>query len=519
MSAHLRSFVAVLALTLIALLITRWLLRGTSLYESFERRRNYWLGATLITFMVPNFYLAMACLGALYYHAARKDPNPVGIYLMFLLAVLPIHRDIQGFGPISQFFAINNTRTLAIAVLLPLAFRLFTAPKVKGPPPSLAPRLIDVAAIMLTGYLVMVYAPQESITMLMRRTVHEVLDFLLPYFVISRFCRDRQRVTDSLGALMVGALLVSQIAIFEHFKGWLLYGTMPEWWGAGDLFMSLYVYRDSSLRAMATAGHPLVLGHLLVVCIGLLGYFRGEFKTRPQLYVAWAILLLALYSTLSRGPWVASAIVLVLMGLFTRRVIRFYAILAGMSTAVAGALLMSPWADKLINFLPFIGKVDIENVEYRQQILDTTFVMIRQNPLFGNVRVLEQLEHLRQGQGIIDLVNVYAEIAMTYGLIGLFLFCVFLFGTVFYSVLACWRVRKKDPQMFSLIGAAVVALLGSMVTLVGIANYLSVPLVYTAVAALLVSSIRLSRQPVPRQADAEPASAREPGRAVAVRPS
>ena len=43
------------------------------------------------------------------------------------------------------------------------------------------------------------------------------------------------------------------------------------------------------------------------------------------------------------------------------------------------------------------------------------------------------------------------------------------------------------------IGVGRYALLGSMVTLVGISNYATVPLTYTAVVALLVAMSRLAR--------------------------
>lgn len=521
MSDHYRAFAAVLALTLFALFATRWMLRGTSMYEGFERRRNYWIGAVVITFLTPNFYLAMLVLGMFYIWAVRKDPNPVAFYLMFLLAVPPIQRELKGIGPIATLFEINNTRLLALVVLAPLAVRMFTSPKPKGRPPSLAPRLVDVAVILLASYLVLTHVPHESITVLMRRSVHQILDFVLPYFVISRFCKDREQIMDALGGLLVGALFVSFIAIFEHFKGWLLYTTLPERWDQVEL--SLYVMRGSSLRASATAGHPLVLGHFLVVCIGLLCFFRTQFNSKAKLALAWVVLLLALYATVSRGPWVATAIVIILAGLFTQRVVRFYAVLAVTATAVTSGLLASPWAERLINVLPFVGKVDQFNVDYRQQILDTTFIMIRQNPIFGNVRVLDHLEHLRQGQGIIDIVNVYAEVAMTYGLLGLFFFCLFLFGTTAYSIVASIKVRKKQPQMYALLGNTTAALIGSMITLAGISNWLSVPLVYTAIAALLIAGVRVARKPVPAspkpQAEPEPEPKPEPGRALVPRAS
>jgi O-antigen ligase len=188
-----------------------------------------------------------------------------------------------------------------------------------------------------------------------------------------------------------------------------------------DHFLSLYVFRDASLRATVSSGHQLVWGHYLVVCFGLLTLFRVQFK-RFRLVVVWMLLSLAMYSTVSRSPWLAAALVVLLMGLFTGRAFRFYALVTTTAVIASAAALASPWSEKFVNLLPFIGKTDSETIDYREQILETAIIMVQQKPLFGDVHVLENLEHLRQGQGIIDLVNVYAEMAMTFGLIGLGLF-------------------------------------------------------------------------------------------------
>jgi O-antigen ligase len=514
-SPHLRALIVLIVLAVSTMLVMRWLLKGTELYESFERRRTVWLVVTLISFGIPSFYLALAMLGAVYLWAQRRDPQPIGLYLMCLLAVPPISRDLEGFGPINALFSINNFRLLSLTILLPLAWRLFTAPKPKGPQPPTGPRLPDIAVVMYVVYVLLLYFPHESITQIMRRGLHMSLDLLLPYFVITRWLKTRADVKDALAALLVTAIFLAPISIFEHFKGWLLWGTAAEWWGVPDHFLSLYVFRDASLRATVSSGHPLVWGHYLVVCFGLLTLFRVQFK-RFRLVVVWTLLSLAMYSTVSRSPWLAAALVVLLMGLFTGRAIRFYALVT--TTAVIGtaAVLASPWSEKFINLLPFIGKTDAENIDYREQILETAVIMVQQKPLFGDVHVLDNLEHLRQGQGIIDLVNVYAEMAMTFGLIGLGLFLTFLLSALGHGLALCWRSRKKDREMFLMTGAASLGLIGSMVLLVAISNYLSVPLVYTALVATLVVMVRLGKQPVPTTATDTPLKPSGPSASRAV---
>lgn len=519
-SPHLRALITLILLAFASMLVLRWLLKGTELYESFERRRNVWLAATLISFGIPNFFLAMLMLAGLYLWAARRDPQPIGLYLMCLLAVPPISRNLEGIGPFNSLIELNNFRLLSIAILLPLAWKLFTEPKPKGPPPPSGPRITDAAVVLYVLYILTLYLPHESITQLMRRGVHMSLDLLVPYFVVSRYLKTRADVKDGLAALFVTAIFLAPIAIFEHVKGWLLWGTAAEWWSVPDLSIAIYVYRDSSLRAMVSAGHPLVWGHYLVVCFGLLTLFRVQFK-RFRLAAVWMLLGLAIYSTVSRSPWMAAALVILLMGLFTERAVRFYALVATTAVIGSAAALASPWADKFINLLPFIGTTDAENIDYRQQILETALIMVQQKPLFGDVHVQENLEHLRQGQGIIDLVNVYAEMAMTFGLVGLGLFLLFLLSALGYAMALCLRSRKQDREMFLMTGSAILALIGSMVTLIAIANYLSVPLVYTAIVAMLVVMVRLGRQPQSRLAtESTGAPSREApggGRAVALR--
>src|SRR6185295_7311928 len=74
----------------------------------------------------------------------------------------------------------------------------------------------------------------------------------------------------------------------------------------------------------------------------------------------------------------------------------------------------------------------------------------------GNPFVLTQMEELRQGQGIIDLVNSYASVALLYGLGGLFLFA----GTFLTATLSAYRMARRwaeyDPDTSGL-GAALVA--------------------------------------------------------------
>jgi O-antigen ligase len=64
------------------------------------------------------------------------------------------------------------------------------------------------------------------------------------------------------------------------------------------------------------------------------------------------------------------------------------------------------------------------NVLYRQELLTQSLALIHQSPWFGVPNYMQSLENLRQGEGIIDLVNTYLVIALNVGILGVGLFLV-----------------------------------------------------------------------------------------------
>ena len=102
------------------------------------------------------------------------------------------------------------------------------------------------------------------------------------------------------------------------------------------------------------------------------------------------------------------------------------------------ALIETPGGYKAIDLLPIVGTQDIGSFTYRDQLLENALIVIERNLWLGSVDYLQTPEMLRmvQGEGIIDLVNTYLQIALAYGVVGLALFV----GTF---TLAGWQIYKK----------------------------------------------------------------------------
>src|SRR5205085_12569495 len=117
----------------------------------------------------------------------------------------------------------------------------------------------------------------------------------------------------------------------------------------------------------------------------------------------------------------------------------------------------SPFGSRLIEFLPYIGTAGQESVDQRQALAETSWLLIQQNPWFGNPFVLLDMQQLRTGDGIIDVVNAYAQVALFYGLVGLGLFLTVYFGGLYRAYLSLRRAIAGGDRDIVWLGASPIA--------------------------------------------------------------
>jgi hypothetical protein len=64
------------------------------------------------------------------------------------------------------------------------------------------------------------------------------------------------------------------------------------------------------------------------------------------------------------------------------------------------------------------------SIDYRSQLMDNAWIVIQQNLWLGSIDFLKtpEMEAMRQGEVIIDIVNTYLSLLLAYGVIGFGLF-------------------------------------------------------------------------------------------------
>lgn len=488
---QLKPLVVVLVIALVAFAAMKPICVRYMTPAAFAQRRNVWLVLTVAAFVTPSFWVFLLVAAPVLYWSARNDPNPAAFYMVMASVVPPVSFYIPGIG-INLLFEITPTRLLALVVLLPLAFRTMNDPR-RGDRPRFG--ALDLLLLGYLGLQVVLLIPYESATNTARRTFLHFIDTFLVFYVFSRAVRSRAQLVEVMAGFCISAAVMAPLAVFETMKGWLLYQNINDVWGSPNVFA--WLLRGGNLRAQVSTGHSIGLGFVMSVGLGFWLYLQKSLpsKTRQLMIAGW--FTAGLLVSYSRGAWLAAFIL-------------FWAYVAlrpnargeigrtiFMAFLVACVALASPLRDSVIDKLPIIGTSDQGSVDYRQQLAETSWMLVQRNPFFGDPFVMLQMEQLRQGQGIIDIVNAYAGVALFSGLVGLVLFAG-LFVLATWKAFVCMRkVRLLDPDL-SALGANLVACMLSSLFFIGTAL---VGTTQYVIVGLLASYIHIaSRRTAPEAA-------------------
>jgi hypothetical protein len=471
--------------------------------DDFDRRRNTWVLVVLASFLAHNFWIYAAVSGTLIYLSALREKNKLALFYLLLFAVPPVQSDISGFGIVNNLFALSPVRLLVILVLLP-EFLNRNRDRHNDP----FGRLLSdkmIAGSMLVNFVLILQV--SSFTNALRTGVfYAFIDIFLPYYVASRSVRNLREFRDVLMAFLIAALIIGVVGLFEFQRHWLLYSGLDRVLGLQDSGLSLYLEREGRVRAQASAGHAIVLGYLLAVALGFSLYLRKIMPAGRTWWICLIVLTGGLMATLSRGPWVGAAVIVLVFVLASHSRWHLLGRIGLVSAIVFLPLLASPFGESLISYLPFIGTVNDETVTYRQLLMATGISVILESPFFGAPDFMYSLEDLRQGQGIIDLVNTYLAIGLGSGLVGLSLFC-----GVF--VVAGWGVFRglrgmscKTSEEYVLGQTLLATLSGIMVIIFTTSSIAFIPIVYWSMAGICVAyatMVAREKGPVPSMKQSE----------------
>ena len=89
--------------------------------------------------------------------------------------------------------------------------------------------------------------------------------------------------------------------------------------------------------------------------------------------------------------------------------------------------------------------------------------LIKQNPWFGDQFVFRRMEELRQGQGIIDIVNGYLFTALFHGLAGLAMLLAFFGASLLRGLHGHVTWSREDAVLGPMSASLVACVIGTLV--------------------------------------------------------
>jgi O-antigen ligase len=475
-----------------------------------DRWRNLYLAVTLAAFLIPNFWVMLVVLAIIVVMMGAAEPFKPALFLLLLFAVPAADEIVPGIGPIQNFLALYPFNVLVVVILFPLLVR----PNENRRHANVG-RLADFCFIAFTILALALAFRETTVTNGFRRATAYILTALGPYLVFSRTNWTLDRLRLATLAFVIPFLALSAIAVAETALHWHVYRAAVDNWGIK--FFSRYLARSGYLRAYGSVFGPISFGLFLVMALALLPPLVESCKKKYLPRLSYGAIGVGLISTFSRGPWVGGALAIGVHALTSGRPVRNVARLTLLGLVALPILLITPMGAKFIEMLPFIGTIEENTIDYRRRLFEVGWRVVLDNPWFGSEDYLETpaMQSLVQGQGIVDIVNAYLQVALDRGLVGLALFV----GVSLFSLNALYRAIKParaiDPELAAYCQGWFAALVGVMLVLATTTNVVAqISEAHWLLCGMCVGAARsvaaLAAAPAARPAEPPPAAPPEP---------
>jgi hypothetical protein len=424
-------------------------------FDNLSAWFSAWILLTTAAFVSGHFVVFALVAAGVCVWLARKSPDDVPAIYVALLPLMPLYEvTIPGFLGIKRILSIDYQELLTLVLLIPalIAARQRTAirsTKVRNG--------VDVMFFTYCAWLFfLAFVQRPSVTDSLRTAFEVVAFLLLPYLAVSRLIRSWAQFRSVILALVFSGLMVACIGMMEQRMTWHFYEHMPTLLKLDPVagFAMAHEYRFGILRIKGSIDGG--IGFFLVFALA------GWICIWSLRMIKWWIMLIGLvafalpiFFTGSRAAWIISALMI--------------------ASTLAFSLIKSPgrfvFAAALGMFaIPvvqnyFLSTTDaFGTFDYRAELIRSAFPMVFERPILGWDGATElfangRLEHMRQGMGIIDLVNSYLTEALFHGLPGVAMFA----GILFASLWAVLRRHQRGSGSGEGFRPAAAAFLASMV--------------------------------------------------------
>lgn len=369
---------------------------------------------TLAGIYLPNIQMYFAAIVLLFVSTVRGRIDALGRYILLAAIVPQIQWKI---GTIGHYFgAIDSAGVLGMAAYLVGKFDL------GGSFAGRSRKWTTEDFLVLTLFLIMAVGNVGFVKLndTLRAWVQQFLLIVMPYILFRSALKSTSDYRATIACFGVASLFLAVFAIYEARMSTDVFDIITR--RLTGIYMPRTDMRGGMLRASATMGGPLALACFMTVGMFALACSRDFFRNAAGYYGCLALAFLGLLATQSRGSLIALLVSAIVLSLALRK----RAIAAG---AAAVTVVTWPTLQALAKMSPAVasfmnGGAAVHSgqyYDYRNLLLERGLQVAASHPLTGMrlTQVLDALADITQGEGIVDLVNVYLVILLISGIVGL----------------------------------------------------------------------------------------------------
>ncbi len=468
---------------------------------------NAWRGIILAAFVAYLsrypwvFVIGVALVAMVTAHWLGGDLRArIAAWLMLILVFPPVSVSVGGVAGINRLLVFDHFRVLAVVLLAPAFATLMFRRRGREGHPFL---WVDMFVIAYQVLSLVQNVPFSSFTGLLRLGVASVLDVLLPYYVLTRGLRSLADIRFVATHLVLGCVFVAAVAMLEVSIQRNVYAPLQYVY---DVIWQLShtLMRGGLVRVQSTTPQPILLACDMIVALGLWTWLSGANWRRINTFAVYLMFLATLAATFSRGPWLCCGLFFVCLLALRWTPPRVFAV--GLVTAIIGGIwLKASGGDEfVISILQRMfgsDRVDFASIEYRQRLLDIALGLIKQSPLLGVPNYLAYMQDLKQGEGIIDLVNMYLLVTLNSGLLGLLIYLMPLVITL-RKLLAKAEKARSNPAVKRFTSPLIATQIAISTVLLTTASFSALPFLIIFMLTASLVYVRLSAEELTNEAPA-----------------
>ena len=238
--------------------------------------------------------------------ASRKGFEATLPVAAFLLMLFPVESQIKLPGLLDL-----TTQRIVVATLVLLYFS-------KGREESWGSggRPIPFKNLIALVIVWMLVASANSVVpdVSFKSTLSQCLDYFVTYYIFAKSVTKVETVNKILYGFVASMFVCSIFGMLEVYRNWTVLSLFPS---TAHHFSDLPgAVTDRGIRAQSTFGHPILFGAALALAIPIALYLLTVVQSKGQRVFVWIAILsmvLCIYQTESRGPWLALGISLGLL--------------------------------------------------------------------------------------------------------------------------------------------------------------------------------------------------------------